>query len=1337
MRSPALTRAPSPAATPRRPSRRPQRCARLVTLLVASLALAGLVRAQETGLTNGGFEQLLPDGRPLDWEVLGASRVETGEGHSGQRALHLVRRADTPGEVGLNRVWKPGSGNQGTMLAALKGGLRFWYKAAAARPSDALTVQVIPMDNQPLEIGGSRVVWRVPAAHVGDGQWHEGRLAYDLQSVKGARWVHVGARVLGQEGDLWLDDLEWVREVGPVLQIQNLGIQETAGREGEEGTLSAEICNLGDRAAAGVRCSLELPAGLAAAGGPAATQVLPAGAKHALSWRLTGKRSQAGGRLRLRAVQNNEATTAELALAPGVPEPVALRCSQRLIQAGQPLTVDLIVRQGGTTIAAGVHASLTAPEGFAVEPLATGGELRPGVDSVAGSWRVTAARPVPLAWLTARLGDASVGLQAPVTVMARAEVPALPAAAAGAYAAVQETVAVIGTERARLVLVREPWGWADAHLQARVGDAWQDAARLPCLGLLADAAGETPLAGAEARAESADGRARLLLAAEAKAGGSTWAVTWELSVESGSDLIGFRLTAVPATPAAITALEGPMLYGGEGSSAVRRDAIVPGLEWLVEGEESSNSLDFKPDHPDRLRYVPHPYKVTVPAVGMTLGNMLVGLLWDTPAAQPSADLAGALTVVFASPDRFEGHRSHLAGLSLPAVGRGRAENARRAETPLAVPAGQGLTLRADLLATAAGPDGALAVVDRWYARHGVPAILPYPRGEARAEIAFSLGAYAKERALWNPEWGKWRAGLIAGGPRTPTEAPAFELAFGAQLLGETPEAAQARALAAEVWAVPPAELSRRIQHRTDMGALLAKAREARSLIARQHADGTWRFGGEKAGDWPAAGVNYAVLGPVGASEVGLTARAATAVLEYALLSADGEARTAGMKALAAMRQFRVPRAAQVWEVPVHTPDILASAQAVDAYLAGYRLTGDARLLQDAIYWARTGLPFVYVWHPTDQPAMQGATIPVFGGTSYVLSWLAVAVQWNGLAYSDALFDLAEVDSSFPWRQVAESILRSAMYQQASEGERLGQWPDAMNFIAGRRGPHGQTPPCFRPSTVLQQTWRVMGTPATPQVVAVRRGDEVIALRGTAALTDATWQDEGLQFTATYAEPLRGAVEVFAVARPAAVELDGREVAAVADVWAGAESAWTWHETTATLEVRLVTPGKHRLLVRGVRHLQAVWLPPLLRDLNVDFATATLDGWTALHDLAALSLAEGTLRTVTTGTDPYLSREGLFVEGRKGDVLVLRISCSGGAQSGSIFWGTEHEPGSAAQRQVGFELKGDATLEEVRVPVGAHPQWAGQAIISVRIDPGSGAAGVQIRIAAVRLERAAP
>jgi len=92
----------------------------------------------------------------------------------------------------------------------------------------------------------------------------------------------------------------------------------------------------------------------------------------------------------------------------------------------------------------------------------------------------------------------------------------------------------------------------------------------------------------------------------------------------------------------------------------------------------------------------------------------------------------------------------------------------------------------------------------------------------------------------------------------------------------------------------------------------------------------------------------------------------------------------------------VPRGAQTWEVPLHTPDILASAHLVRCYLYAYQLTGDADLLEQARYWAWTGVPFVYLEQPVPGDVGLYATIPVFGATQWVASWLGKPVQWCGL-----------------------------------------------------------------------------------------------------------------------------------------------------------------------------------------------------------------------------------------------------------------------------------------------------------------------------------------------------
>lgn len=1308
-----------------------------VWIVAIALALAAQgAGPQANPVTNGGFEEVDAQGRPVDWEILGTGTVDAAAAHTGARGLRLVRTREG-GEVGLNRRWTPGSHARGAMLAQVHGGIRFWYRAVAAEPKESLTVQVIPMSDRPQEFGGGRVVWRVPPSHVDDGRWHHGALAYDFRANPEVRWVHVGARLLGERGELWLDDVEWVEQVGPVLQIEAVTLSETEGAAGRAATARVTVRNVGDAPTAEGESRIRVPAGLragassGAAAGVEAEAPLPAigpGEAAVVAWSVVGTRDQVGKKIEVMARSGTQTAEADLQLKTDITT-ARLRCERLLLRPGESVRVAVLAHNEGNAIARGVRASLVVPSGFDATLLRGSADVPPGATGPVGEWRLRARVASPRAVL---IGWVSGAGQARSFVVVARNLPGPLSATGATYAAVSGARAMVGSAKARVLLARNGTGWGPAALQARSVDGWRTVATLPYLGLLATADGDHVLAPGTATPSRSASAARLALEGSVLANGRRWKTRWELSARAGDDVIGYALTATPLAarseaPARVLALEGPMLYAGAAGGPSRDDAVVPGLEWLVRGEESSNALDFTPDHPDRERYVPHPYKVTVPAVGMRFGSTAVGLLWDVPARQPSSAPAGPLSLVFGSPDRWEGHASHLAGLFLPAVGKWVPENERRARTPLAAPAGRPLVIRAGLLA-APGARDSLVALDRWFARDGYPMPLPYPRGSARGEVAFSLRAYFKDRALWNPKWGRWYTDLIVG--FQPTDAPALDLLRGARFLGSGAVSDRARRLAAEVLKGDARTLALALQHRADPSGLRGAAREARALIASQHADGTWRFTGKGAG----TGAPYEFLGPVGASEVGLTAQKATTVLGYASLSGDRSAADAGLRALRAMRRFRVPRAAQVWEVPVHTPDVLASAQAVDAYVAGYRLTDDRAWLADAVYWARTGLPFVYVWSAPGLPAMHGASIPVFGATSYALSWTGVAVQWNGLAYASALLDLAKLDRSFPWGRVAESLLRSAMYQQATQGDRLGQWPDAMNFIAGRPGLHGQTPPCFQPASILDLLWRTRGLHPRPEVRVARGAGGRAAVRAAADIERVAFARGGVRFSVAYAPKEAGAAEVIGVTRPRSVIVDGRPVPFRPDVWLRDEAGWSWHAGERVVEVRFTRGGSHRVTVEGVRPQAPPAAPKPRVSLAFDFARGA-DGWYAAHDLAPLRAGPDGIVTRVTGADPYLVREDLAVPGRAGDVLVIRLAADGGPPGGSVFWGTSATPGFAPTRELPFAFRPDDSLHEVRIPVGDSSSWAGQTVTSLRIDPGGGSTGAALRVASVRLERA--
>jgi hypothetical protein len=170
------------------------------------------------------------------------------------------------------------------------------------------------------------------------------------------------------------------------------------------------------------------------------------------------------------------------------------------------------------------------------------------------------------------------------------------------------------------------------------------------------------------------------------------------------------------------------------------------------------------------------------------------------------------------------------------------------------------------------------------------------------------------------------------------------------------------------------------------------------------------------------------------------------ILEGATLSANSELIQAALELLdkqTILYANTVPRGAQTWEIPLHTPDILASGYLVKAYVLGHVLSGREDYLEQACYWAWTGVPFVYLTNPTEGQIGPYATIPVFGATNWVGSWFGRPVQWCGLVYASALHLLHKYEPEGPWLQIAKGITTSGLQMAwpLDDPERLGLLPD--------------------------------------------------------------------------------------------------------------------------------------------------------------------------------------------------------------------------------------------------------------------------------------------------------
>jgi hypothetical protein len=174
------------------------------------------------------------------------------------------------------------------------------------------------------------------------------------------------------------------------------------------------------------------------------------------------------------------------------------------------------------------------------------------------------------------------------------------------------------------------------------------------------------------------------------------------------------------------------------------------------------------------------------------------------------------------------------------------------------------------------------------------------------------------------------------------------------------------------------------------------------------------------------------------------------ILEAATLSADPSLIEQGLALLdkqTTLYANTVPRGAQTWEVPLHTPDILASAHLVKAYTLGYLLSGKRRHLEQARYWAWTGVPFVYLVNPTAGEIGPYMTIAVLGGTNWEAPvWFGRPVQWCGLVYGSALHLLSRYDSEGPWEKIAQGITAAGLQMTwpTSDTKRQGLLPDVFD-----------------------------------------------------------------------------------------------------------------------------------------------------------------------------------------------------------------------------------------------------------------------------------------------------
>ena len=518
------------------------------------------------------------------------------------------------------------------------------------------------------------------------------------------------------------------------------------------------------------------------------------------------------------------------------------------------------------------------------------------------------------------------------------------------------------------------------------------------------------------------------------------------------------------------------IFPGLGTFGQRKDqGLFAGLEYLCD-EPSSSEADI--ETPDHVRRVPDPVKITFPLMAITDGGNYIGVIWE-----PSEIVAAT----FDSPDRIYNSGAHVMALSGPGVGDLRFENAFCAQVPFKLHANQPLKVTAMII----GGKGKSIVpaVRQYFALKGLPAVPQFEGGfDAAADLLAHgwLDSKINEDGLFRHA--VWNNNFPAG--------PAADAAAFIDWLANHTE-------------------NKNLHERLDNGEKLALSRippgqPFSSGVSHEHLPTaplvfgrTFEFVRQRRSQafnllrsFDTNGIKVYKPGKTDYSKThfakhtnGLSGQVMATILEAATLSSDKELINEALQLLdkqTALYAGTVPRGAQTWEVPLHTPDILASAHMVKAYALGYMISGKQEYLNQARYWAWTGVSFVYLHAPTSGGVGVYSTIAVLGATNWKAPlWIGLPVQWCGLVYGSALHLLNQFDPDSPWEKIANGITVTGLQMSwpLSDEQRQGLLPDSFDLKA--QIPQG---PAINPGTVQAHLAELYGKGTIYDVIKLpRRG----------------------------------------------------------------------------------------------------------------------------------------------------------------------------------------------------------------------------------------------------------
>ena len=639
---------------------------------------------------------------------------------------------------------------------------------------------------------------------------------------------------------------------------------------------------------------------------------------------------------------------------------------------------------------------------------------------------------------------------------------------------------------------------------------------------------------------------------------------WEFSLlfrpdrRSGSIQIESEIEVSQARSVAFLPVFG--IHPGVGSfGGHKTQALFAGVEYL-EDEESSSERTLR--GPQARRVVPDSLKLTLPLMALAAEGRWLGMVW-----RPAPDLSA----LFDSPDRLFRSGGSVMALVFP----GSDPSIREDGTVLPY-AGQLLEPekrhRWNVTLMGGAGDTIVPAVQEAVARIGLPEL---PSPVERADSLWrSLALGWLDSGI--REGDRFRHAVGPGFGLQPASDAAVHLSWLTPRLADPELQSRAELLSKQAAAVVPTGslVSHQIGHiRQPLPALVLGPLDPELRSLRDEGWG-WvrRFDSNGVLNYqpPTGGIDYAAThGSRDAN--GMGAQAVARILECGFFSGDRTLIAEGVRLLDAMSRYRntVPRGAQSWEIPLHAPDILASAHLVKAYTLGYEWTGRREFLELARYWAWTGVPFVYL-QPAGLPRSaigSYATIPVLGATQWIApNWIGLPVQWCGLVYADAIRRLARHDPVGPWIRLADGIALSGVQQvhPATDVGLGGLLPDNFSLREQTRNP---VP--INPATLLPAAVPAYGLNPLYDWACIRERGLLIHAPGS--IRRVAVEKHGISFRAAGWPETPWRVLVHGLTRPPKVWIGSRA--------AELEPPHRFDPTSGTLVLELMRPADIRLLTQ--------------------------------------------------------------------------------------------------------------------------------------------------------------